>query len=148
MLIAYHDDGAPYLPDSSLSLSISHTNGYAAVLLQEQGAAGIDIEYRSDRVLKIRSRFMSPEENASVGPDYETEHLLVHWCAKEALFKMIRQQDVDFIEHLHVEPFVYAGSGQIKVVETRTEDALSYTLRYEVRPDFILVYSVPSGILK
>mgnify|MGYP001035166990 FL=1 len=148
MLIAYHDDGAPYLPDSSLSLSISHTNGYAAVLLQEQGAVGIDIEYRSDRVLKIRSRFMSPEENASVGPDYETEHLLVHWCAKEALFKMIRQQDVDFIEHLHVEPFVYADSGQIKAVETRTEDALSYTLRYEVRPDFILVYSVPSGILK
>ena len=123
LLIAYHDDGAPYLPDSSLSLSISHTNGYAAVLLQEQGAVGIDIEYRSDRVLKIRSRFMSPEENASVGPDYETEHL-------------------------HVEPFVYADSGQIKAVETRTEDALSYTLRYEVRPDFILVYSVPSGILK
>ena len=61
---------------------------------------------------------------------------------------MIRQQDVDFIEHLHVEPFTYAGSGQIKAVETRTEDALSYILRYEVRPDFILVYSVPSGILK
>lgn len=148
LLIAYHDDGAPYLPDSSLSLSISHTNGYAAVLLQKQESAGIDIEYHSNRVLKIRSRFMSSKEDASVCPDHEVEHLLVHWCAKEALFKMIRQRDVDFIEHLHVEPFVYAGSGQIKAVETRTGDALSYTLRYEVRPDFVLVYSVPSGILK
>lgn len=144
LLIAYHDDGAPYLPDSSLSLSISHTNGYAAVLLQEQGAAGIDIEYRSDRVLKIRSRFMSPEENASVGPDYETEHLLVHWCAKEALFKMIRQQDVDFIEHLHVEPFVYTGSGELWAFETRTPERKSYVLSYKVFPEFVLVYSIPS----
>ena len=144
LLIAYHDDGAPYLPDSSLSLSISHTNGYAAVLLQEQGAVGIDIEYRSDRVLKIRSRFMSPEENASVGPDYETEHLLVHWCAKEALFKMIRQQDVDFIEHLHVEPFTYTGSGELWAFETRTPERKSYVLSYKVFPEFVLVYSIPS----
>ena len=119
LLIAYHDDGAPYLLDSSLSLSISHTNGYAAVLLQEQGAVGIDIEYRSDRVLKIRSRFMSPEENASVGPDYETEHL-------------------------HVEPFTYTCSGELWAFETRTPERKSYVLSYKVFPEFVLVYSIPS----
>lgn len=145
LLIAYHEDGAPYLPDSAYHLSISHTNGYAAVLLQEQPAAGIDIEYYSTRILKIRSRFMSPEEDASVDPDNAVKHLLVYWCAKEALFKMIRQQDVDFIEHLHIEPFTYADSGQIKAYETRTGDTQSYTLSYEVRPDFVFVYSLPSG---
>lgn len=145
LLIAYHEDGAPYLPDSPYHLSISHTNGYAAVLLQEQPAAGIDIEYYSERILKIRSRFMSPEENATVHPDNEVKHLLIYWCAKEALFKMIRQKDVDFIEHLHIGPFTYADSGQIKAYETRTRDAGSYTLQYEVHPDFILVYSVASG---
>ena len=144
LLIAYHDDGAPYLPGSSLSLSISHTNGYAAVLLQDQETAGIDIEYHSNRVLKIRSRFMSPEEDASVCPDHVVEHLLIHWCVKEALFKMIRQQDVDFIKHLHVEPFTYANSGQIRANETRTPETLSYTLNYEVFPAFVLVYSVLS----
>lgn len=140
--VAYHADGAPYLPGSSFSLSISHTNGYAAVLLQDRGDAGIDIEYHSNRVLKIRSRFMSPEEDASVCPDHVTEYLLIHWCAKEALFKMIRQQDVDFIGHLHIEPFTYAGSGQIRAYETRTPHTASYTLHYEVYPAFILVYSV------
>ena len=144
LLIAYHDDGAPYLPGSSLSLGISHTNGYAAVLLQDQETAGIDIEYHSNRVLKIRSRFMSPEEDASVCPDHVVEHLLIHWCVKEALFKMIRQQDVDFIKHLHVEPFTYANSGQIRAYETRTPETLSYTLNYEVFPAFVLVYSVLS----
>lgn len=141
LLIAYHEDGAPYLPDFPFHLSISHTNGYAAVLLQEQPTAGIDIEYYSTRILKIRSRFMSPEEDASVRPDNVVNHLLVYWCAKEALFKMIRQKDVDFIEHLHIEPFAYSDSGQIKAYETRTGDACSYILRYEVMPDFVFVYS-------
>lgn len=145
LLIAYHEDGAPCLPDSAWHLSISHTNGYAAVLLQEQPAAGIDIEYHSPRILKIRSRFMSPEEDASVHPDNVVKHLLIYWCAKEALFKMIRQKDVDFIEHLHIEPFAYADSGLIKAYETRTGDTRSYTLGYEVRPDFVFVYSLPSA---
>lgn len=34
-LIAYHPNGAPYLSGSSLHISISHTKGYAAVLLQD-----------------------------------------------------------------------------------------------------------------
>lgn len=143
LLIAYHDDGAPYLPDSPLSLSISHTDGYAAVLLQEQPAAGIDIEYRSDRVVKIRSRFMSAEEDASIDADHEAEHLLIYWCAKEALFKMIRQQDVDFIDHLHIVPFAYAASGQVNAYETCSLQPASYALSYEVAPDFVLVYSIP-----
>lgn len=142
LIIRYHEDGAPYLSDSAYYLSISHTNGYAAVLLQQQPAAGIDIEYYSQRILKIRSRFMSPEEDASVSSINEVNHLLIYWCAKEALFKMIRQQDVDFIEHLHIEPFTYADSGQIRAYETRTPDAKSYTLNYEVYPAFILVYSL------
>lgn len=146
LAIAYHDDGAPYLPGSLFSLSISHTNGYAAVLLQDKEAPGIDIEYHSNRVLKIRSRFMSAQEDASVCPDHEVEHLLVYWCAKEALFKMIRQQDVDFIKHLHVEPFFYTGSGDIRVYESRTPQQQSYLLRYKVLPAFVLVYSIPFKI--
>lgn len=139
--IAYHDDGAPYLPGSSLTLSISHTNGYAAILLQKQGLAGIDIEYYSSRILKIRRRFMSSAEDASVSDTHEIERLLIHWCAKEALFKMIRQRDVDFIEHLHINPFTYSHSGEISVYETRTPGCQSYILKYIVFPDFILVYS-------
>lgn len=141
LLIAYHEDGAPYLPDSPFSISISHTDGFAAVQLQEQ-AVGVDIEYRSNRVIKIRSRFMSPEEYASIDADHEAEHLLIYWCAKEALFKLIRQQDVDFIKHLHVEPFAYSPSGEIKVLETRTSERRSFTLNYEVFPDYVLVYSI------
>lgn len=137
----YQANGAPYLPGSPLHVSISHTRGYAALLLQESPAAGIDIEYRSDRVLKIRRRFLSIAENDAIDPFHETEHLLIHWCAKEALYKMIGKEGVDFISHLHVHPFGYASSGRIEVSETHSPVPVFFTLAYQVYPDFVLVWS-------
>lgn len=140
--VDYYPNGAPFLPDLPLHISISHTKGYAAVIIQEYPAAGVDIEYRSDRVRKIRSRFMTPDEETAIDPDHETEHLLIYWCAKETLFKMIGQEEVDFCRHLHVEPFPYAESGEFLVRETRTQEGTFYKLAYLVAPDFILTWSV------
>lgn len=139
--IAYHANGAPYLVNSSLFVSISHTKGYVAVLLQNHPAVGIDIEYRSNRVQKIRTRFMNEEEESALDKKQETEHLLIHWCAKEALFKMIGQEEVDFREHLHVEPFPYDSEGGFYVQETRTEKRERFCMRYQVQPEYVVVYS-------
>ena len=143
--IAYYPNGAPFLSSSFLHLSISHTKGYAAVLLQEHPAAGIDIEYRSGRVAKIRRRFMSPREEAGIDKEHEIEHLLLHWCAKETLFKMIGQEEVDFLRHLHVCPFPYAEEGRFTVCETRTGEGAVYPLNYLVTPDFVLTRSCNTG---
>ena len=139
--VCYQPSGKPYLADYSYFISISHTKGYAAVLLQNRPAAGIDIEYHSGRVSKIRSRFMNPEEEAGIDKEHETEHLLLHWCAKETLFKMIGQEEVDFLHHLHVRPFPYAEEGSFTVYETRTEEGAVYRLDYLVTPDFVLTRS-------
>ena len=109
--------------------------------LKNRPAAGIDIEYHSGRVSKIRSRFMNPEEEAGIDKEHETEHLLLHWCAKETLFKMIGQEEVDFLHHLHVRPFPYAEEGSFTVYETRTEEGAVYRLDYLVTPDFVLTRS-------
>lgn len=144
--IAYKPNGAPYLPDSPLYISISHTKGYAAVLLQSQPAVGVDIEYRSERVRKIRSRFMTPEEECGIDKNFETAHLLIHWCAKEALFKMIGQEEVDFRRHLHIQPFPYGQTGCFSAYETRTSaDAscrVGYQICYQVAPEFVLAWSL------
>ena len=58
--VDYHSTGAPFLACVPLYISISHTKDYVAVILDKR-PTGIDIEYRSDRILKIRSRFMNPE---------------------------------------------------------------------------------------
>lgn len=138
--IAYRPSGAPYLVDSPYHISISHTKGYAAVLLREESPAGIDIEYRSDRILKIRSRFMTPEEEANIDKEHEAEHLLVYWCAKETLFKMLGRDEVDFCKHLHLCPFTYAKEGSFTVYESRTALKSAYTLNYFVMPDFVVTW--------
>ncbi len=141
--IDYKSNGAPYLSESSqFSLSISHTKGYAAILLQKDRPAGIDIEFKSDRVKKIRSRFMSEEESQNINQAYEVDHLLLYWCAKEALFKMIGQQDVDFIRHLHIEPFVFARKGVLTAIESRTEKKEKYQLGFRVEDDYVMTFSL------
>ncbi len=140
--IAYHPNGMPYLPDLPLHISISHTNGYVAVLLQDAEAAGIDIEHRTERVKKIRSRFMTIEEETNLDKQHETEHLLIHWCAKESLFKMINQTEVDFLEHLHIASFPFQEMGEIEAYETRTPKRERYNLFYRIYEDFVLVHSL------
>lgn len=138
-LVNYHSNGAPFLPHIPLCISISHTKDYVAVILDEQ-PTGIDIEYHSNRILKIRSRFMSPDEEAGIEPAHEVEHLLVHWCAKETLFKVMGQENVDFREHLHVRPFPYADQGLFIGFETRTPDHHEYKLAYQVTPEYVLTW--------
>lgn len=137
--VDYRATGAPFLADIPLFVSVSHTRDHVAVILDSR-PTGIDIEYRSDRVLKIRDRFMSPGEEAGIDPAHEAEHLLIHWCAKETLFKIIGQEGVDFQRHLRVDPFPYAPGGTIVGRETRTASRRAYRLAYRVTPDYVLTW--------
>lgn len=140
--IAHFPDGAPYLPARpDLSISISHTKGFIAIYCKENEATGIDIEYYSTRVLKIKEKFMSEEELKMIDPSLETDTLLVCWCAKETLFKLIRQEEVDFRSQLHIRPFVCENQGKITVQETKTPQQAVYELNYRVTPDFVLTFN-------
>jgi 4'-phosphopantetheinyl transferase EntD len=89
--IFHNEDGKPML-NNGLNISISHTRGYIAIILSETKNVGIDIEYVSDRVEKISSRFMREDESAD-----DIMSLLVHWCAKETLYKLFSSEHLDFM---------------------------------------------------
>ena len=89
--IFHNEDGKPML-NNGLNISISHTRGYIAIILSETKNVGIDIEYVSDRVEKISSRFMREDESAD-----DIISLLVHWCAKETLYKLFSSEHLDFM---------------------------------------------------
>jgi Phosphopantetheinyl transferase len=141
-IISYHPNGAPFLKDSPYSISISHTKGYVAVMLTEGKTAGIDIEHISERARRTQRRFINEQEAVSIDNDNEINHLLIHWCAKETLFKIISQEEVDFLKHLHVEPFPYSTEGVLDVYETRTSSGNSFQFEYRVTPEFVLVFCI------
>lgn len=80
--IMHNDDGKPFL-QSGGNISISHTRGYAAVILSESHNVAVDIEYMDERVCRIAGRFLRPDENA--GTAFEK---LLAWCGKETLYKL------------------------------------------------------------
>jgi len=101
--IGYDEEGKPYLfpQESGVSpqISISHTRGYAAVIIDE-GAVGIDIEQRGTRVQRVTSQFLQNVELAmlSLTPDVDLA-LHLAWSAKETAYKVLGREYYD-LQHL------------------------------------------------
>lgn len=141
--ILYLDNGKPYLSDGTYSLSISHTKGYVAVILGKPGDnVGIDIEQYGERVHKVAHKFVRADEVPGAYRGCDTWGLLLHWSAKETMFKCMDAADVDFREHLHVLPFVVSGEGTFNAVECRTPRNIHFEIHYRICSDFVLTYAV------
>lgn len=141
--ILYHSNGRPYLSDGSFSLSISHTKGYVAVFLgQPESTPGIDIEYYSERVRKVAHKYMREDEEAALFRETDIWSLLLHWSAKETMFKCMDTPEVDFRKHLRVLPFTVDVQDIISAVEYRTAEKHSFLIHYYIFPDFVLTFSL------
>ncbi|MCM1311573.1 MAG: 4'-phosphopantetheinyl transferase superfamily protein [Bacteroides sp.] len=141
--IVYADNGAPLLFGKHIHISISHTsesaNGrnlmYVAVALSARHRIGIDIERISARVCKVKERFIGKGERADT-----QSSLLLHWSAKEAAFKVLSTEGVDFIRHLHIEPFTETEEGSFILTESKTEKACRMNVMYKMFNDFVLTF--------
>lgn len=122
-----------------MDISISHTRGYAAVALTTKGVIGIDIEQISNRVQRVKSRFVRDDESAET-----ITSMLLHWSAKETAYKMLHRTNVDFLQHLSIQPFPEQEEGTLLLRETRTDDKNIISVNYKVFPDFVLTYSESS----
>ena len=140
--VVYLPSGKPYLADGSAHISISHTNGYVAVALHPTEEVGIDIERYGVRVRRVVSRFVRPDEEKTMNQGDEVYVLLLHWSAKETLFKVMGVEGVDFIRHLHIFPFVMEEEGCLEAQEYRTEEQWHYRVRYLTHPDFVLTWTI------
>lgn len=140
--IAYHSSGRPYLMDDHRHISISHTRGYAAVALHTESPVGLDIEQRTEKVLRVRDKFLSHEEKLFLPSEKKNvEAMLVIWTAKEAMFKLVDKPGIDFADHFHVAPFTMAEADTLTACETFTENQASFQLSYRIYPDFVMCLS-------
>lgn len=141
--IAYRSDGRPYLADASASVSISHTTGYAAVVLGPPGSVvGIDVEHYGDRVRRVAEKFMRTDEFASPYQGTDIWALLLHWSAKETMYKCLDASDVDFCTHLRVFPFEVRESGTFSAESLYPGEQRLFPIHYYLYPDFVLTLSV------
>lgn len=88
--LLHQNNGKPYL-SSGMNISISHTRGFAVIIVSHIKQVSVDIEYFSNRIERIRSKFMRDDENAS-----SQVKLLMHWCAKETMYKLFPEDNLTF----------------------------------------------------
>ncbi|MDR2954054.1 MAG: 4'-phosphopantetheinyl transferase superfamily protein [Prevotella sp.] len=135
--VYYNNTGKPFLSDESYHISVSHTKGYVAVAVNKENAIGLDIEHISEKIRRVRSRVIGEDEY--IDEKNELIHLLLHWSAKEAMFKFIDAEGVDFLHHLFVDRFTPDNAGMFKASEKRTDKNLRFNAYYQVERDFVMV---------
>ena len=134
--ICYEESGKPYLKDRNYHISISHTKGYVAVILSERCSVGIDIEQITDKVRHVQSKYISNKEY--IDPEQELIHLLLHWSAKEAIYKVLNIEGIELKEEVIVEQFIPEPEGVFQAIEKRQCRVLN--VYYLVNSDFVLTY--------
>ena len=87
--LAHHDNGKPYIENDSINISITHTDKYVAVILDQNDEVGIDIESLDRDFSAVEKKALSEDEIDDLEDDKEekNEQLAIYWCAKEAIYK-------------------------------------------------------------
>lgn len=139
--IGYSTAGKPFLTDNSAFISISHTKGYVAVMLSSFAPVGIDIEQYGQRVHRVSDRFIRSDEQIEPYQGDTTWSLLLHWSAKEAVYKCMVNPDAD-LRKIGLSHFVPQETGSFRAQEYGTESQQIFTVGYRISPDFVLTWTI------
>lgn len=134
--IEYSETGKPCLKNSNLQISISHTRGYAAVAISVKNNIGIDIEKISDKVEKVRSKFIN--SNEYISEKNELTHLLLHWSAKESIYKALNQEGVELKEDVSIDHFTPQNSGLMTASTQNLANNMFFEIKYIVCKEYVL----------
>ena len=112
--LSHHDNGKPYIENNAVNISITHTDRYVAVILDDRDDVGIDCESLDRDFSAVEKKALSEDEIDDLDDDRRNEQLAIYWCAKEAVYKKISQYGVDFAEQIEIDSFRPRGEGELE----------------------------------
>ena len=112
--LSHHDNGKPYIENNATNISITHTDKYVAVILNDLDDVGIDCESLDRDFSAVEKKALSEEEIEDLDDDNRNEQLAIYWCAKEAVYKKLSQYKVDFAEQIEIDSFRPKGEGELE----------------------------------
>ena len=143
MYLNHHDNGKPYLENCATNISITHTDKYVAVIIHEEEELGIDIESLDRDFAVVEKKALSEEEIEDLEKDKKNEQLAIYWCAKEAIFKRMSQNRVDFAEQIEVEKFNVRKEGELEATFIHKDEyEEEFELEYMILDRHVLVWLV------
>ena len=130
----------PYLEDGSYNISVSHSCKYTSILLGKDKLVGIDLEFMSHNISRLAHKFINEQEVITNNPLLRRKHLYIHWCAKEALYKICDKVDINFQDNLIIRPFDVDNQGYIIGVVDNNSRHEEYKMHYLLKNNYVLVY--------
>jgi len=140
--ILYNAENKPFVKGNIHKISISHSNNLTAVMISREKPVGIDLEFMSGKISKVADKFINEREVITNNPELKKYHLYLHWCAKEALYKVLDKQDINFRDGLTISPFTPEEHGFMKghVINGHGEEVIE--LEYLQHDNYALVWCV------
>jgi 4'-phosphopantetheinyl transferase len=139
--IAYNKNNKPFLSDGSRFISISHSHKLTAILLSTNEKVGIDLEYMSTNIAAIAFKFINRKEKVTKELEERRYHLYIHWCAKEALYKICDKEGISIRNNITIDPFKVSDSGEIKGHVHTNKINESFDLFYSKYDNYSIVWT-------
>ena len=143
--LSHHDNGKPYLENCVTNISITHTEKYVAIITHDEDDLGIDIESLDRDFSAVEKKALSEDEIDDLDDDKEekNEQLAIYWCAKEAIYKRMSINRVDFAEQIEVEKFNLRDEGELEATFIhKDEHEEEFELEYITFDRHVLVWLV------
>lgn len=137
----YDAFGKPFLKDGK-KISISHSHEFACIIISDNNA-GIDIELKSEKIIKNVALLFNEDfiQNFKGSQEETTTLTTFCWGIKEAIFKLIPENDVSFKDNILIEPFQLNESSCIVNV-TINDEITSYTVQLQEIENYVLAYVI------
>jgi 4'-phosphopantetheinyl transferase len=139
--IVYNKNNKPFLRDGSHFISISHSHKLTALLLSTNEKVGIDLEYMSTNISAFAFKFMNKKEKVTKDNEEKKYHLYLHWCAKEALYKICDKEGISVRNNITIEPFSHNNSGELKGKVHSEKIKESFDLFYTRYDNYAIVWT-------
>jgi len=139
--IVYNKNNKPFLNDGSRFISISHSHNLTAILLSTNEKVGIDLEFMSTNIAALAFKFINRKEKVTKEIDERRYHLYIHWCAKEALYKICDKEGISIRNNITIDPFKVSESGVIKGHVHTNKINESFDLHYSKYDNYAIVWT-------
>ncbi len=139
--IVYNKNNKPFIRDGSHFISITHSNKLTAILVSRDERVGIDLEYMRVNINAFAPKFINKREKITRRWADRTYHLYIHWCAKEAIYKICDKEGINIVNDITIEPFTVRESGEIRGMVENERISDRFTLFYSRYDNYTIVWT-------
>ena len=132
--LRHEESGRPIL-SNGMNVGISHTKGFASVIVSSSRKVAVDVEYMSERVRKVAAKMLRTDESADT-----LLGLLLHWCAKETLYKLYSDEHLALKDMQMLSVEGDNTRGFVKAKNVKRNETLD--VFYRVFDNKVLTYAI------